>query len=145
MQQTTNVEAFTGPSLLTIARTFEAQLVYKNQIQEPPESPHHQKRRHQPSRDKVDGIVPQPALFVPKTTETTPVRYVHRVQKGPVSTEFQASALHCSGMPVQIHPAKANRENVQSVRKIQAGIVWDVRDGYVCMTRNSSNGDFELY
>lgn len=66
-------------------------------------------RRRNPSRQLVDGVLPQPASFAASLPTTTPKKITKMVKSGKAPPEVEAMIRDCTGRPVKEYPVKYTR------------------------------------
>jgi len=68
-----------------------------------------QNRRAQPSRQRVDGVVPEQTTFGATLPMNTPKKIGSMVRRGHAPDEIQKMVHECTGIPLKAHPHKERR------------------------------------
>lgn len=74
----------------------------------PPAHRHHQTRRN-PTRTRIDGVLPEQISFGPRLPTMTPKKMNRLAQTGDAPIEIQKMIEACTGMPMKSHPLKQMR------------------------------------
>ena len=68
-----------------------------------------QNRRTQPSRQRVDGVVPEQTTFGATLPMNTPKKIGSMLRRGHAPDEIQKMVHECTGIPLKAHPHKERR------------------------------------
>ena len=115
-----------------------------NRVSPPP----FQIRRRQPFRQRVDGVIPEQINFRPSLTTMTPSRHGNLIRNNMASDTVQAMVETCSGMPMQLYPAKSGRRCDACTKNTSWYCVGCKR--WLCMSRRATtktenSKDLKLY
>lgn len=68
-----------------------------------------QQTRRNPTRTRIDGVLPEPINFGPRLATMTPKKINRLAQAGNAPIEIQQMVQACTGMPMKSHPLKQMR------------------------------------